>query len=284
MCLQPCCHDKWIALSNANSLGSWLYDLNINTGRLTKPRFVGNFSNGLQQFIGPLARHPTTKKLYTFSHALTPPIPPDPGTTSKLYELRIDGSYTEIGALKAIYSGGDYSHTDGISAHCATFSSGGVMFAGSDNGNGSRNLKLMTINTTTGVRTAYTANYNNLAQVAEPPALIVDNVYGMAFHPVSGLLYGWAYDTLTGTKYKVTIDTTTGIFATKTASGLGSSDFILDLEFVRKPGGQVWAYSAGTSLFCCKDITAATPTFTKTDFTGLQAGSSETIQGIAHLG
>lgn len=279
MCLQPCCHDKWIALSNAESQGSWLYDLNINTGRLTKPRFVGNFYNApLAQHIGPLARHPTTKRLYTFSHSL------NAGATSHLYELSLNGSYTDIGAMKAINVEGDFSHTDGISAHCATFSPSGVLFAASDNGNASRNLKLMTVNTTTGVSTAYSSNYNNLPQVPEPPPLIVDQVYGLAFHPTSGLLYGWAYDALTGTKYKVTIDTTTGIFATKTASGLGSSDFILDLEFVRKPGGQVWAYSAGTSLFCCKDITAATPTFTKKDFTGLQAGSSETIQGIAHLG
>lgn len=276
MCLQPCCHGTWLALGNSG----YLYDLNIKTGALSRPRFTGITNDpSLQGAIGPLSYHKATKKLYTHGQALTE------GSKSYFYEInRTSGAATRIGQLKtaAHFTGVPANDTEqGISAHFQVFSpDGNTLYAGGDSGTSHLNISLMTINKATGAATPYAANYDNSAVTA--PCSIIN---GAGFHPISGLLYGWrqsASGVSSGFWISV-IDTTTGIASTgRSLDRTSTGQVPIDMEMVKQTDGTVKAYAVGTSLFVCPNIDATSPVLTKiAEFTGTHG--SETIVGLAKV-
>jgi len=275
VCIQPCCHGTWLALGTSG----YLYNLNMKTGALSRPRFTGITSHpSLQGGIGPLAYNKSTRKLYSFGQALSE------GSTSYLYEIsRTSGAATRIGQLKAT------THYTGVAAHdveegvyggYATFNpAGNTLYGGSDSGSSHTNASLMTIDVSTGTATKFGANYDNSS-----PLIVSSFAYGAAFHPINELMYCWRQDLASSNYYISLLSTSTGIASTGRALTRSSTGHVpFDMEMVKQPSGVVKAYAVGTALFVCNDIDAASPVLTKiADFTGM-VGGSDGIVGLAKV-
>ncbi len=249
--------------------------------------------------MGNVARHPRTKKLYAFNHALNYYTGPVRAGTSYLYELMSNGIERKIGALKA--PTGTYPFPeDGISNSGICFSEdGNTLFGLGDAGTARRNQSLMLIDQTTGAAASYA---KNLGGDAVPLTDISPNCLALAIHPETKAMYTvWTEDSTSSLPTRPpfswgfgTIDQITGELTKGPSLGLRSATgYVTGIAFERQVNGDVWAYCVaydcpqfrGKSGFMrCKDITAAVPTFDNQvpaiGMIGFATGS-ETLFGIA---
>jgi len=258
-----------------------MYDLDLDSGKLSHPRDFGVAQNATQQGgLGGMATHPDDRRLFAFDHALST------GEQSHLYKLTRRGDATQIGALKGVAE--PPIATQGISGHFATFAPDGTLYGGADNGFAGRNATLMTIDIATGARTPKADNYNGLP-VTDSTGPVTSLVFGAAFHPVDGQLYAWVHEANFdgATVWRVaTLDTSTGLLGTRVDTNFAiAAGFLQDLEFLKKRNGQVVAYAVGNGVFRCDDITVASPQIEKVaDFSGLVGtapGAAERVTGLS---
>lgn len=241
--VQPNCCGRWIVISRKG----YMYDLNIGSGVLSNPRYMGADVDGTtgtpvnsNKALACIARHPLSGKMYSHQQAYGDAA--TPGAVSNLYELKLDGTATLIGPLRSPSNiPPDNSWDTGIAFGGNAFGPNGIQLYGVGwNGHAVRNLMLTTISTATGSATPYADNVDGSGPQTAGVGHVTSNVYGMAYRLTDGKMYAFgslAENTTNGGPnfqvnwYLGEVNLTTGRWENRRPSITHVSKFLVDMKF-----------------------------------------------------